>query len=227
MEQFQRLELLIGVGAVEKLKDARVAVFGLGGVGSYVVEALARSGVGELHIVDKDVVDVTNINRQLYALGSTVGMRKTEVARKRILDINPSARVVEHCRSFNNENFEFPFVDVDYIVDAIDDVDAKIALVQRAKEFGKPIICAMGAGNKLEPTKFRVADISETHTCPLAKVVRKRLAELGISGVKTVFSTEKRAPKVKSEAIASCAFVPSVAGLIIAGEVVKDLIARA
>lgn len=226
MKEFQRIELLLGKDAITKLQKSKVAVFGLGGVGSYVVESLARSGVGTLYIVDKDIVDITNINRQLFALHSTVGCNKTDVAKARLLDINPNIVVQTYCKSFNNEPFDFPFENVNYIVDAIDDVDAKIALVQKAKAFNKPIICAMGAGNKLDPTKFKVADISDTHTCPLARVLRKRLNELQINNVKTVFSTEKSTRTQTNNTIASCAFVPSVAGLIITSEVVKDLVAQ-
>lgn len=223
MEQLQRLELLIGKEGVQKLQRAKIAIFGLGGVGSFVVESLARSGIGELHIIDKDTIDITNINRQLYALHSTTGKNKVDVAKNRILDINPNAKVFTYCKNFNNENINFPFSKMDYIVDAIDDINAKIELIKKAKHANVPIICAMGAGNKLDPTKLKVADIAETHTCPLAKTVRKKLNELDIHNVKVVFSTEKSIEKTTST-IASCSFVPSVAGLIISSEVIKDLI---
>ncbi len=223
MEQLQRLELLIGKESIEKLQNSKVAIFGLGGVGSFVAESLARSGIGELHIIDKDIVDITNINRQLYALHSTIGHNKVDIAKKRILDINPNAKVYEYCKSFNNEHFDFPFSQMDYIVDSIDDINAKIELIKSAKQANVPIICAMGAGNKLDPTKFKVADIAETHTCPLAKIIRKKLNELDIHNVKVVFSTEKPIEKTTST-IASCSFVPSVAGLIISSEAIKDLI---
>ena len=223
MEQLQRLELLIGKEAIEKLNNARVAIFGLGGVGSFVAESLARSGIGELHIIDKDIIDITNINRQLYALHSTIGQKKVEVAKARILDINPNANVFTYIKNFNNEKFDFSFEKMNYIIDAIDDVDAKIELIKKAKEFNVPIISAMGAGNKLDPTKFKIVDISETHTCPLAKIIRKKLKEANISNVKVVFSAEKPI-ETGIATISSCAFVPSVAGLIISSEVVKDLI---
>ena len=223
MEQLQRIELLIGRESVEKLQKAKVAIFGLGGVGSFVAESLARSGIGELHIIDKDIIDITNINRQLYALHSTIGQKKVDVAKTRILDINPNAKVYDYCKNFNNENFDFSFSKMDYIIDAIDDIDAKIELIKASKQANVPIICAMGAGNKLDPTKFKVTDISETHTCPLAKIIRKKLNELDIHNVKVVFSTEKPIKKTTST-IASCSFVPSVAGLIISSAVIKDLI---
>ena len=223
MEQLQRLELLIGKRAIEKLNNAKVAIFGLGGVGSFVAESLARSGIGELHIIDKDIIDITNINRQLYALHSTIGQKKVEVAKARISDINPNAKVFAYIKNFNNEKFDFPFEKMNYIIDAIDDVDAKIELIKKAKEFNVPIISSMGAGNKLDPTKFKIADISETHTCPLAKIIRKKLKESNIGNVKVVFSAEKPIENATTT-IASCSFVPSVAGLIISSEVVKDLI---
>jgi len=223
MEQLQRLELLIGKESIKNLQNAKVAIFGLGGVGSFVAESLARCGINELHIIDKDIVDITNINRQLYALHSTIGQKKVDVAKMRILDINPNAKVYEYCKSFNNENFDFPFSKMNYIIDAIDDINAKVELIKSAKQANVPIICAMGAGNKLDPTKFKVADIAETHTCPLAKIIRKKLNELDIHNVKVVFSSEKPIEKTTTT-IASCAFVPSVAGLIISSEVIKDLI---
>ncbi len=224
--QFSRTELLIGSENVEKLKSAKIAVFGIGGVGSYVVEGLSRAGVGHLVLVDADTVDVTNINRQIIATNSTVGMDKVEVAKKRVLDINPNIRVDAKKILFNNTTEDF-LDGVDYIVDAIDMVSSKIELVKRAKEKNIPIISCMGTGNKLDPTKFEVTDISKTTICPLAKVMRKELKKLGISNLKVLYSKEE---PIKVEELdgkrvpASISFVPSVAGLIIAGEVIKDII---
>lgn len=230
-DQFSRTELLIGKGGVEKLHNSKVAVFGIGGVGSFVVEGLVRSGVGNFVLVDKDVVDITNLNRQIIATRETIGMPKVEIAKKRILDINPEANVEIHQEFFmpdSNEIFDNTF---DYIVDCVDTVTAKIELVIRAKRFDIPIISCMGTGNKLDPTKFEVSDIFETSVCPLAKVMRKELKARGIDKLKVVYSKEEPM-KIdsnednfnKKQTPGSISFVPSVAGLIIAGEVIKDLI---
>ena len=231
MEILSRTENLIGKAAVEKLRGARVAVFGIGGVGGYVVEALARVGVGALDLVDNDKVALSNINRQIIALHSTVGEWKTEVAAKRIKDINPEINVRTHNLFFLPETAaQFDFSGIDYVVDAIDTVSGKIALIEHAKEQNIPVISSMGTGNKLNPTSFEVADITKTSVCPLARVMRRELKKRGIDHVKVVYSKEEplSSGEVNEEtgkAIpASISFVPSVAGLIIAGEVIKDLI---
>lgn len=236
MEQFSRTELLIGEEALEKLKHSRVAVFGVGGVGGYVVEALARSGVGALDLIDNDCVDISNINRQIIATMDTIGKPKVEVAKERVLKINPQMNVHTHQMFYLPETAdEFDFTEYDYIVDAIDTVSGKIALVMQAKEADTPIICAMGAGNKLDPTAFEVTDIYKTTVCPLAKVMRRELKKRGIKKLKVVYSKEQPiSPKKTDQEVlmksgkrqipGSIAFVPSVAGLIIAGEVIKDLI---
>ncbi|MBQ7913374.1 MAG: tRNA threonylcarbamoyladenosine dehydratase [Clostridia bacterium] len=228
--QFSRTELLLGQEGMEKLKNARVAVFGVGGVGGYVVEALARSGVGALDLIDKDRVSLSNINRQIIALHSTVGELKTEVAAERARDINPQIRVITHNLFYLPETAaQFDFTKYDYIVDAIDTVSGKIALVEQANTAGTPIISSMGAGNKLNATAFKVADISKTNVCPLARVMRRELKKRGINHLKVVYSEEEPLPaKTVDEETgkpipASIAFVPSVVGLIIAGEVIKDL----
>ena len=229
--QFSRTELLLGKEGVEKLKKARVAVFGVGGVGGYVVEALARSGVGTLDLIDNDVVSLSNINRQIIALHSTIGRQKTEVAAERAKDINPSITVHTHNVFYLPETAsQFDFSQYDYVVDAIDTVSGKIALVEQAKATNVPIISAMGAGNKLDPTAFEVADVSQTTVCPLARVMRRELKKRGIERLKVVYSKEEPLPaktvdESSGKAIpASVAFVPSVVGLIVAGEVIKDLI---
>ena len=229
--QFSRTALMIGEEGLEKLKRARVAVFGVGGVGGYVVEALARSGVGSLELIDKDVVSISNINRQIIALHSTVGRYKTEVAAERARDINPDIVVTVRNTFYLPETAgEFDFTAYDYVVDAIDTVSGKIALIEQAKKAGVPIISCMGAGNKLDATAFEVADISKTSVCPLARVMRRELKKRGIEHVKVVYSKEEpKESQAKDEESgkpipASIAFVPSVAGLIIAGEVIKDLI---
>lgn len=230
METFSRTEALIGKDALEKLKSTRVAVFGLGGVGGYVVEALVRSGVGALDIIDNDVVSASNINRQIIALHSTVGRQKTEVMRQRIQDINPDCIVRAYNTFFLPENAEqFNFSAYDYVVDAIDTVSGKIALIERATASKTPVISSMGTGNKLCGGAFEVADISKTSVCPLARVMRRELKKRGIEHVKVVYSKED--PKEgfgKSEngksIPASISFVPPMAGLLIAGEVIKDLI---
>ena len=220
---FSRTEILLGKEAVEKLQSAHVAVFGVGGVGGYVVEALARSGIGTLTLIDNDKVSLSNINRQIIALHSTIGKYKTEVAKARIADINPNANV------YTRELFVLPetieeidFSGFDYVVDAIDTVSGKLAIIQSAKEKNIPVISAMGAGNKLNATAFCVKDISKTSGCPLARVMRRELKKRNIENVKVVYSEEE--PKKSEEGIVgSVAFVPSVAGLIVAGEVIKDL----
>lgn len=222
-EELARTAMLIGEEGIEKLAKARVAVFGVGGVGGYVCEALARSGVGTLDLIDKDQVSLSNINRQIIALHSTVGQYKTEVMRERIQDINPEIQVNVHSLFFLPETADrFPFEEYDYVVDAVDTVTAKLELVKRAREKGVPIISCMGAGNKLDPTGFKVTDIYKTTMCPLAKVMRRELKKLGIEGLKVVYSEEKPIPQGQSTP-GSIAFVPSVAGLIIAGEVIRDL----
>ncbi len=223
MVEFSRTERLIGEAGLKKLQDANIIVFGLGGVGSYVVEALARSGVGKITVVDKDIVDITNINRQLYALHSTIGKDKTVVAKERILDINPYCHVTAITKMYlpdNNE--EFSLFQYDYIIDAIDNVTAKIDLAIKAQELNIPIISSMGTGNKLDPTAFKITDIYKTDTCPLCRVMRRELKSRGVKNLKVLYSTE--IPQNDGERTpASISFVPSVAGLIIAGEVVKDI----
>lgn len=240
LNQFSRTELLLGKEAMDKLSKSRVAVFGIGGVGGYTVEALVRSGVGTIDIIDNDKVCITNINRQIYATGKTVGKYKVDVAEERIHDINPDATVNAHKVFYSPETSDqFDFSDYDYIVDAIDTVTGKIELVMKANEVGTPIISSMGAGNKLDPTAFEVTDIFKTSVCPLAKVIRYELKRRGVKKLKVVYSKE---PPIKTidnldqndivsgEASyrkripGSTAFVPSVVGLIIAGEVIKDLI---
>ena len=224
MEIFSRTENLIGQTALEKLKNARVAVFGIGGVGGYVVEALARSGVGALDLIDNDVVQESNVNRQIIALHSTIGKQKTEVAAARVKDINPEIQVRTHNVFFLPETADLiDFSLFDYVVDAIDTVSGKIALIERAKGANVPVISSMGTGNKLNATDFEVADISKTSVCPLARVMRRELKKRGIEKVKVVYSKEE--PKATAGSVpASISFVPPVAGLIIAGEVIKDLI---
>ena len=235
-DQFSRTRLLLGDAGMEKLARARVAVFGLGGVGGYAVEALARGGIGALDLIDHDQVSPSNLNRQILALRSTVGRFKADVARERVLEINPFAKVRVWKLFYGPDTAgEFAFSQYDYIVDAIDTVTGKLALVQAAQAAGTPIVSCMGAGNKLDPTAFRVADIWETSVCPLARVMRRELRKRGVRHLKVVYSQEvPMEPKGASyqEALAgeprrqvpgSNAFVPSVAGLILAGEVIKDL----
>lgn len=219
MEEFERTEQLLG--SLEKLNSAHVAVFGVGGVGGYVVEALVRSGVGEITVVDKDVVSLSNINRQIIALHSTVGMPKVEVLKARALDINPSVKVNTYEMFFLPETASsFDFSVFDYVVDCVDTVAAKIEIAVRAKEAGVPVISAMGAGNKLDPTLFEVDDIYNTSVCPLCRVMRKELKSRGVDSLKVVYSKEE---PIRTEGVGSVAFVPSVMGLIIAGEVIKWL----
>ena len=237
MEPFSRTELLLGQQGMEKLKNATVAVFGLGGVGGYTVEALARSGVGALELVDHDTISVTNINRQILATHATVGMDKAEAARLRVLDINPHCRVTARKEFFLPDTAaNFDFTKYDYVVDAIDTVTGKLALVTAAQAAGVPIISCMGTGNKLDPTRFQIADISKTSVCPLARIMRKECAKRGIKHLKVLYSTEDPIPSAPVDSLTeelpegrralpgSVAFVPSVAGLIIAGEVIKDII---
>lgn len=235
MNAFSRTELLLGTANMEKLKKARVAVFGVGGVGGYVVEALARSGVGRLDLIDKDTVSLTNINRQIIALHSTIGKYKVDVARERVLDINPDA-VVNVCKTFYLPETagQFDFTEYDYVVDAIDTVTGKLMLAEQADRAGTPVISSMGAGNKLNAAAFEVADIYETSVCPLAKVMRRELKKRGIRRLKVVYSKEIPMIRVVNDpeddsgkrAPGSVAFVPSVVGLMIAGEVIQDLTVR-
>lgn len=231
--QWIRTELLLGEEAVEQLSKSHVAVFGVGGVGGYVAEALARTGIGTFDLIDRDTVSVSNINRQIIATHNTVGKVKVEVMKERILQINPAAEVNIHKCFFLPENAgEFEFSRYSYVVDAVDTVTAKLELVMQAQKAGVPIISSMGAGNKLDPSKFEVTDIYKTSVCPLAKVMRRELKKRGVKKLKVVYSTEKALePKIdlseeegRRAVPGSVAFVPSVAGLIAAGEVIKDLI---
>ena len=232
--QFSRTALLFGEEAMEKLKRSRVAVFGIGGVGGYCVEALARSGVGTLDLIDDDTVNITNLNRQIIATHATLGMDKVDAAKERVLSINPGAVVHTHKTFYLPETAgEFDFAQYDYVVDAIDTVTGKLMLVQAAKEAGTRIISCMGTGNKLDPTAFEVADISKTSVCPLARIMRKELGRRDIKHLKVVYSKElaltpapaeeEDSAHPKRQTPGSNAFVPAVAGLILAGEVVKDL----
>ena len=247
LTQFSRTELLFGKEAMEKLAHSRVAVFGIGGVGGYVCEALVRSGVGAFDLIDDDKVCLTNLNRQIIATRSTVGKYKADVMMERMKDINPDVDVQVHKCFFLPENADsFPFAEYDYVVDAVDTVTAKISLVMKAQEAGVPIISSMGAGNKLDASAFRVADIYKTKVCPLAKVMRRELKKRGVKKLKVVYSEEQPTRPLEDMSIScrtncicppgakhkcterrdipgSTAFVPSVAGLIIAGEVIKDL----
>ncbi|MCH5156825.1 MAG: tRNA threonylcarbamoyladenosine dehydratase [Clostridiales bacterium] len=248
LNQFSRTELLLGKSAMEKLANSRVAVFGIGGVGGYTVEALVRSGVGAIDIIDDDKVCLTNINRQIYATRKTVGKYKVDVAAERIAEINPNVAIHTYKTFYTPEQADqFDFAQYDYVVDAIDTVTGKIGLVMQAMASNTPIISSMGAGNKLDPTAFEVADIYETSVCPLAKVMRKELSRRGVKSLKVVYSKEKpltpiddieisckehcicppgteRKCTARRQVPGSNAFVPSVVGLIIAGEVIKDLI---
>jgi tRNA A37 threonylcarbamoyladenosine dehydratase len=247
LNQFSRSQLLLGADGIEKLSKAKVAVFGIGGVGGYTVEALARTGVGSFVLVDDDKVCLTNLNRQIHATRKTVGQYKAEVMRDRILDINPDCQVeVRKCFYLPENAHEFDFSEYSYVVDAVDTVTAKLEIIMRAKESNVPVISCMGAGNKLDPTQFHVADIYKTTMCPLAKVMRRECKKRGIKKLKVVYSTEKPTRPLEDMSIScrthcicppgaqhkcterrdipgSVAFVPSVAGLIIAAEVVKDL----
>lgn len=231
-EQFSRTELLIGKEAIEKLSNVKVAIFGIGGVGSFVAEALARAGIGSFLLVDNDIISESNLNRQIHALTNTIGKYKVEIMKERIMQINENAKV-EISKEFFMPNSDEEIIDntINYIVDAIDTVTAKIELVIRAQKLNIPIISSMGTGNKLDPTKFEITDINKTVVCPLAKVIRKELRTRGIKKLKVVYSKEEPIkPKQtieqneKKHIPGSISFVPSVAGLIIASEVVKDLI---
>ncbi|MBR1441867.1 MAG: tRNA threonylcarbamoyladenosine dehydratase [Lachnospiraceae bacterium] len=232
-EQFSRTELVYGEAAMKKIAAARVAVFGIGGVGGYVVEALARSGIGALDLIDNDKVSLSNINRQIIATRKTVGQYKVEAAKERILDINPDCVVRTYQTFFLPETQdEFDFKNYDYVVDAIDTVTGKLAIIQKAKEAGVPVISSMGAGNKVRPAMFEVADIYKTSICPLAKVMRKECKKRGIDSLKVVYSKEEPLRSLEDMTISdghrraipgSVAFSPSVAGLIIAGEVINDI----
>lgn len=227
--QFLREEFLIGKGNVKKLNDSKVAVFGIGGVGSYVVEALARAGIGNFKLVDNDVVDVTNINRQIIATNKTIGKKKVELAKERILDINENANVEIYDIFFDDSSPDIFDSNVSYVVDAIDSIKSKIDLVIRANNVNVPIISCMGTGNKLDPTKFEVADIYKTSVCPLARIMRKELKKRGINKLKVLYSKEEPIKSFQNDlekkiVAGSISFVPSVAGLIIAGEVIKDII---
>lgn len=235
MDSFSRTRLLLGGTAMEILKKSRVAVFGLGGVGGYTVEALARSGVGALDLIDHDTISLTNINRQLLATHATLGLSKAEAARRRVLDINPEAAVTVHPVFYGPDTAHaFDFTQYDYVVDAVDTVTAKLALICAAQAAKIPILSCMGTGNKLDATLFQIADISKTSVCPLARVMRKECAKRGYKNVKVLFSTEdplpaseestEELPEGRRSLPGSVAFVPSVAGLLIAGEVIKDLI---
>ena len=234
-EEFSRTEMILGPEAVKKLEASKVAVFGIGGVGGHAAEALVRSGVGSLTFVDYDRVTLSNLNRQIIALHSTLGMYKVDAMKERALDINPRASIdARRCFFLPETQEEFDFRGYDYVVDAVDNVTAKLLIIRRAREAGVPVISAMGAGNKLRPDLFKVASIEETSVCPLARVMRRELRKLGISGVKVVFSTEQpqkqnSSPKEGADgrsAPGSLAFVPAAAGLILAGEVILDLTGR-
>lgn len=225
-QQFKRTEALIGDEAVKILLNSKVLVFGAGGVGSYVCEALARAGIGMIEIVDKDIVDVTNINRQLIALHSTIGLPKVEVAAERLKDINPCIEINARQEFYLPEqSFKFKFDEFDYVIDAVDNVAAKLSIIEKSKEAGVPVISSMGTGNKLDSMAFKVSDIEATRVCPLAKVMRKELRKRGITGVKTVYSEEEPV-KTSCSSPASISFVPAAAGLLIAQTVIKDLIKK-
>lgn len=223
--QFTRTETLIGKEALEKLLSSRVAIFGVGGVGGYTAEALARSGVGELDLIDNDIVNLTNLNRQNIALHSTLGKNKVDVAKERILDINPNIKINIHKTFFTPETSEqFDFSKYDYVVDAIDTVSGKIELIIKSQQACVPVISSMGAGNKLHPEMFEISDIYKTSVCPLAKVMRTELKKRGVKKLKVVYSKETPIKQDGQRIPASIAFVPSAVGLIIAGQVVRDLI---
>ncbi len=237
LNQFSRTELLIGKEGIDKLSRAKVAIFGLGGVGSFVVESLARAGIGKFILIDNDDIDITNINRQIIATHRTIGMPKVEASKERILDINPNANIKIYKEFFMPESEDLLDEDTTYIIDCVDTITAKIELVIRANRLNIPIISAMGTGNKLDPTKFEITDIYKTSVCPLAKVIRKELKKRGITKLKVVYSKEdpininrKRYEEMYNDIEiiknppSSISFVPSVAGLIVAGEVIKDII---
>lgn len=235
--QFLRTEMLLGADAMKTLQKSRVAIFGIGGVGGHVVEALVRSGVGAVDLIDSDTVCLSNLNRQIIATHSNIGKYKVDAMKERVLDINPDCKVEVHkCFYLPDTKDAFHFLDYDYVVDAVDTVTAKLQLVEEAEKYHVPIISSMGAGNKMNPADFEVADIYQTSVCPLAKVMRRELKKRGISKLKVVYSKEvalkpqtqeqENEQETRKIAPGSNAFVPSVAGLIIASEVVKDLIAR-
>ncbi len=222
-EAISRFSELVGEKNIEKLKNSRVAVFGVGGVGGHVCEALARSGVGHIEIFDNDVVSPSNINRQIIALTSTVGRKKTEVMKERLLDINPELEIVAHDIFYSAENAdEYPLSSFDYIADAIDSVKSKLELIKRAKEAGTPIISSMGTGNKLDPSRLLISDISKTEYCPLAKTVRVALRKMGINHLDVVFSKEEPV-KTEQRTPMSTAFVPGAAGILMASKIVRDI----
>lgn len=231
-ERFYRTQMLIGTDALKKLENSRVAVFGVGGVGGYVAESLARAGVGTIDLIDNDTVSLSNINRQIIALSSSVGRLKTEVMKERILDINPEAKVNEFNTFVLPENInDFDFSKYDYVVDAIDTVSGKLAIIEKAYSEGVKVISSMGTGNKLDPTKFEIADIYKTSVCPLARVMRYELKKRGVKKLKVLYSKQEpikpKSPALNEKGKAvpgSISFVPSTAGLIIGGEVIKDLI---
>ncbi|MBE6730642.1 MAG: tRNA threonylcarbamoyladenosine dehydratase [Ruminococcaceae bacterium] len=233
INEFSRAELILGSEAMEKLKNSHVAVFGVGGVGGYVCEALARGGVYKLSLFDNDTVSLTNINRQIIALHSTIGRKKVEVAKERLLDINPEAEINIFDTFVTEQNIdEIDFAKFDYVVDAIDTVTGKVGIIKKAYDLNIPVISSMGAGNKLDPTAFKVTDINKTSVCPLARVMRKKLKDIGVEKCKVLYSEEiPLTPRVSEETKdgrrvtpGSLSFVPSAAGLIIAGEVIKDII---
>ena len=236
INEFSRTELLLGADGMEKLKRARVAVFGIGGVGGYAVEALARAGIGALDLIDNDVISLTNINRQIIALHSTVGLPKTDVMAARVKDINPECEVRTYQTFYGPDTAEqFDFTQYDYIIDAIDTVTGKLALAVNAQKANTPIISSMGTGNKLDPTAFTVTDIYKTSFCPLARIMRKELRKRGIERLKVVYSEEEaltpegvteELPQGRRSIPGSVSFVPSAAGLILAGEVIKDIVNR-
>lgn len=224
-DQYSRTEMIIGSDAVEILKASSVIIFGIGGVGSYVVEGLARAGVGNLTLVDNDVVDITNINRQIPALHSTIGKLKAAVMAERVKDIDPDCNVdARECFFMPDTADTFDFKEYDHVVDAIDTVTGKLALIEKAYSEGVPIISSMGTGNKLDPAQFKITTIEKTKVCPLAKIMRKELKNRSIKGVKVLYSEEEPIKHEGGSAPGSISFVPSVAGLMIAGEVIKDLI---
>ena len=228
LNQFSRTELIVGKDGIKKLNNSKVVIFGLGGVGSFVLEGLARSGVGNFILVDNDTVDITNINRQIIATHKTIGKPKVEIAKERVLEINPNAKVTMRKEFFMPESEDFFDDSINYIIDAVDTVTSKIEIIVRAKKHNIPVISSMGTGNKLDPTKFEIADIYKTSVCPLAKVMRKELKARNIKNVKVLYSKEEPIKQEKfidgKRVPGSISFVPSVAGLIIAREVTKDIL---
>lgn len=234
-DEFSRTKLLIGEKAFEKLRTAKIAVFGVGGVGSFAIEALSRAGISNISLFDGDIIDITNINRQIMAYRNTIGMYKTEAMKNRIIDINPNATVNSNVCFYSSENsYKYNFKEYDYIIDAIDNIGSKIEIIQKADQSGVNVISCMGMGNKLDPLKLEVSDIYKTSVCPLAKIMRNKLKKLGIQKLKTVYSLEvPLKPQIPNEneehknisyPPGSISFVPSVGGLIIASEVIKDII---